>query len=575
MQKHSNVLQYRASYCSEQSDFYTNCQNLSPESELITTYRDNPVSEKCPLSGLYVLQPPSSSSSNTNNDDRSYRSSNNMNSKCLENHYKESMIMECSDHSMLKLQFGKCTNMPSMISIFYNFFSIKFNTYYSFEAFIVNCVGHWTEGNTNYLIGKVSTNPSQKPTYKCIVYTENNGQTSSGSAEQANRFQNQRQSRYSNSQDSSFYSDFIDLSSQNSEYSIDNMKANNIQISISQDEFCRNIDNQMIDDQMTFSFNRVQGSKYHVAPPQLSNRIRSRRQLNLTNYIISRPSIISNSNQRVTAQTCKFPKWLNKKWHNLKQTKLFTLDYKLDSLLVLDEKNSIVINKYTCSHMKSRKSNHVQAIVKTLNGCSSGYQCLTISSKSEFVLEIKFGKISYESPSSIDCNDSNHISQEFVYVDTNYGVKCPLSNCIYEKLNPKVSMHRSTLSDSDDISSIQRINQQEPCKYLTQTQTLQVGCVSDQQYSLKTKLCYPNHQYSKLDPVDQHVDEKSPRKLTTTAYTQLESEINLVCLAYWKHDGNHVIVSRTMTNEILCSVIIYYFFLLLFQIDKMFLNKKK
>ena len=426
----------------------------------------------------------------------------------------------------------------------------------------MNCVAHWTEGNTNYLIGKVSTNQSQKPTYKCIVYTENNGQTSSASAEQLNRFQNQRQSRYSNSQDSSFYSDFIDLNSQNSEYSIDYMKSNNIQISISQDEFCRNIDNQMIDDQMTFSFNRVHGSKYHVAPPQLNNKIRSRRQLNLTNYIISRPTVThSNSNHRVTAQTCKFPKWLNKKWHNLKQTKLFTLDYKLDSLLVMDEKNSIIINKYTCSHMKSRKSNHVQAIVKTLNGCSSGYQCLTISSKSEFVLEIKFGKISYESPSSIDCNDNNHISQEFVYVDTNYGVKCPLQNGIYEKLNPKASMHRSTLSDSDSdssSSSTQRANnQQEPCKYLTQTQTLQVGCVSDQQYSLKTKLCYPNHQYSsKYDTIEQHVDEKSPSKLTTTtAYTQLESEINLVCLAYWKHDGNHVIVSRTMTNEILCSVI--------------------
>jgi hypothetical protein len=126
MQKHSNVLQYRASYCSEQSDFYSNCQNLSPESELITTYRDNPVSEKCPLSGLYVLQPPSSSSSNTNNlnnDDRSYRSSNSMNSKCLENHYKESMIMECSDHSMLKLQFGKCTNMPSMFCFINLYFS--------------------------------------------------------------------------------------------------------------------------------------------------------------------------------------------------------------------------------------------------------------------------------------------------------------------------------------------------------------------------------------------------------------------------------------------------------------------
>jgi hypothetical protein len=39
---------------------------------------------------------------------------------------------------------------------------------------------------------------------------------------------------------------------------------------------------------------------------------------------------------------------------------------------------------------------------------------LTISSKSDFVLEIKFGKINFES-SAIDCSDNHHISQEFVY----------------------------------------------------------------------------------------------------------------------------------------------------------------
>lgn len=104
MQKHTNVLQYRASYCTEQSDFYSNCQNLSPESELVTIYRDDSQAEKCPLGGLYVLTHPMNS---IESDDRiSQRSS-----QCTDN--QESMIMECSDQSMLKLQFGKCTNMPS------------------------------------------------------------------------------------------------------------------------------------------------------------------------------------------------------------------------------------------------------------------------------------------------------------------------------------------------------------------------------------------------------------------------------------------------------------------------------
>ena len=108
MQKHTNVLQYRASYCTEQSDFYSNCQNLSPESELITIYRDDSQAEKCPLGGLYVLSQPMNS---IDSNERIQRSS-----QCKDE--QDSMIMECSDQSMLKLQFGKCTNMPSKYFIY-------------------------------------------------------------------------------------------------------------------------------------------------------------------------------------------------------------------------------------------------------------------------------------------------------------------------------------------------------------------------------------------------------------------------------------------------------------------------
>jgi hypothetical protein len=48
-------------------------------------------------------------------------------------------------------------------------------------------------------------------------------------------------------------------------------------------------------------------------------------------------------------------------------------------------------------------------------------------------------------------------------------------------------------------------------------------------------------------------------KSTTNSYTQLESEINLVCMAHWRHENNIVIVSRTMTNEMLCSVSLDHF----------------
>lgn len=220
---------------------------------------------------------------------------------------------------------------------------------------------------------------------------------------------------------------------------------------------------------------------------------------------------------------------------------------------------------------------------------SSGYQCLTIHSKSDYVLEIKFGKISYESASSINCNaDENeeivggestsnqdtYISREYVYVDTNYGVKCPLKSGIYEKLNSKQFASSSSSTHQKSSGSEYALpllvapsppttpppaSNEPSCKYFTQTQILQVGCLNEQQYSLRTRLCYPNHQQptagdSSDDQSNRRRSQQQQQVTTTTAYTQLESEINLVCLAHWRHNGNYVIVSRTMSNEILCSV---------------------
>lgn len=54
---------------------------------------------------------------------------------------------------------------------------------------------------------------------------------------------------------------------------------------------------------------------------------------------------------------------------------------------------------------------------------SSGYQCLTITTKSDFVLEIKFGKVNYgnniegicEKQNESEKSEGNGIIQEFVY----------------------------------------------------------------------------------------------------------------------------------------------------------------
>jgi len=120
-------------------------------------------------------------------------------------------------------------------------------------------------------------------------------------------------------------------------------------------------------------------------------------------------------------------------------------------------------------------------------------------------------------------------------------------------------LHKALLLQEDSKHTLYKHEpkQQEPCKYLTQTQTLQVSCQNDQQYSLRTKLCYPNQQG--LGQINDPIQN--------TQYTQIESEINLVCLAHWRHEGNQVIVSRTMSNEILCSVRLMQFYRFNFELN--------
>ena len=112
------------------------------------------------------------------------------------------------------------------------------------------------------------------------------------------------------------------------------IEQSNIQLSVSQDEFCRNIDN-IIDEQYSFTFNKIQDS-LHVSPTSLkaaintnnrNNRFRRQSSFNtsesyalMKNTYPSRGHVFKPSGS--IYHTCKFPRWLNKKWHNLKQTKM-------------------------------------------------------------------------------------------------------------------------------------------------------------------------------------------------------------------------------------------------------------
>ena len=122
-------------------------------------------------------------------------------------------------------------------------------------------------------------------------------------------------------------------------------------------------------------------------------------------------------------------------------------------------------------------------------------------------------------------------------MDTSYGISCPFKGSVFRKL--------TNLQTNEAIEEAF----DQPCKLMTQTQTLQIGCQNDQQYSLRTKLCYPNQFKFSSDKSANLIN-----KLDSSAYTQLESEINLICLAHWSHDDNLVVISRSMSNDVLCSV---------------------
>jgi hypothetical protein len=105
----------------------------------------------------------------------------------------------------------------------------------------MNCIAHWTEGNTNYLIGRLNT-PTQAQntasTYRCLIYTQTNQEPNRNM-----RRYNQRKNEH-----------FLELSTPSS--SSDTADSIKIQLTVSSDEFCRNIIDNLADDQNTLTFSK-------------------------------------------------------------------------------------------------------------------------------------------------------------------------------------------------------------------------------------------------------------------------------------------------------------------------------
>ncbi len=110
----------------------------------------------------------------------------------------------------------------------------------------MNCIAHWNEGNTNYLIGRLTDQASNTNNYRCLIYTETNSESN------RNNF---RRYYNPNANDNDDNENFIDLQTQPPQQQPTDSNGK-VQLTISQDEFCRNLIDNLIDDQYTFTFSK-------------------------------------------------------------------------------------------------------------------------------------------------------------------------------------------------------------------------------------------------------------------------------------------------------------------------------
>jgi hypothetical protein len=109
-----------------------------------------------------------------------------------------------------------------------------------------------------------SADATNKPTYRCIVYSETTGSASGIADQQPHKKSQQdqyRQTRHKFNNLDSQHSDFIDLSNantmnlNNNQDNIELFEKSNLQIFVSHDEFCRNVDT-ILDEQFSFTFSK-------------------------------------------------------------------------------------------------------------------------------------------------------------------------------------------------------------------------------------------------------------------------------------------------------------------------------
>ncbi|KAL7292537.1 hypothetical protein TKK_0014107 [Trichogramma kaykai] len=143
-EKHSNVLQYKETYCHGRSSLSSLCSYITGDALLFSMFREEGTSVPCPFHGPMTF---------------TYNRGHGRCSSPLSN------VDTCTDESRLLFRYQACPDVPASES--------------TVEE--LECLATWKEGSNRYLVGRLHNGHSlsNEDRYRCFVY-ERGGQSVAG-----------------------------------------------------------------------------------------------------------------------------------------------------------------------------------------------------------------------------------------------------------------------------------------------------------------------------------------------------------------------------------------------------------
>ncbi|XP_076238289.1 uncharacterized protein LOC143181646 [Calliopsis andreniformis] len=148
-EKHSNVLQYKETYCNSKNSLATLCSSITGDALLYSMFREEATPVPCPFRGPMTF---------------SYNRGHGTCSVPVSN------VDTCTDDSRLLFRYQACPDIPASES--------------AVEE--LECLATWKEGSSRYLVGRLHHGhaSSNEDRYRCFVY-EKAGQTVQGNLHRA------------------------------------------------------------------------------------------------------------------------------------------------------------------------------------------------------------------------------------------------------------------------------------------------------------------------------------------------------------------------------------------------------